>query len=315
VLDGAIDRLARVEVSAKTGGGQVMVNNPLYRLLDVRLDAARLDATFALDWFAHYALSYDLLESELLDALRGQLAQEGSAPPGLALPMRDRLLGDVDAVASLSRRLCAGGQLALFAIARPASWNRKEDFLLVVQQRSDRVVNVHGGLAVIPKGFHQHTVSARDEVYIGATLYRELEEELFGRAEFDASPGQGAVGLNLYTLDRLSVPMRWLAERNAITAECVAFGLNLVTGNYEFANILCIQDEEFWTRHGGSCMPNWEAAGVQTYSSSDAAGLGALVHDGRWTNEGLFALLEGLRSLARRFPDRVELPPWEMLVG
>jgi hypothetical protein len=301
-------------MSAKTGAGRVIVNNPIYRLLDVRLDAARLDATFALDWFAHYALSYDLLESEVLDALRGQLAQGNSAPPGLALPMRDRLLGDADAVASLSRRLCAGGQLALFAIARPASWNRVADFLLVVQQRSDRVLNVHGGLAVIPKGFHQHAVSARDEVYIGATLYRELEEELFGRAEFDASPGRGAVGLNPYTLDRLSEPMRWLAERDAVTAECVAFGLNLVTGNYEFANLLCIHDDDFWTRHGGSCLPNWEAEDVQTYSSSDAAGLAELVHDDRWTNEGLFALLEGLSSLARRFPERVELPRWEMLI-
>jgi len=38
---------------------------------------------------------------------------------------------------------------------------------------------------VIPKGFHQPMTDFRADARIGATLRRELEEELFGRADTD----------------------------------------------------------------------------------------------------------------------------------
>lgn len=307
VLVEALERLAAVEIGARQGTGPLIVNRPLYRLLNVSISDTRLEATFGVDRFASYALTYDLLESELLRAIAGD-HRCAAGPSKSTMPLRDQILGNVSTVADVSHRLCVGGPVCLLAIARPARWDRRPDFLLVVQQRSDRVLNVHRRLAVIPKAFHQHLVSARDEVSLGSTVYRELEEELFGRADVDELAGRRQPGLDPYHLERLSAPMRWLTERSAVEAECVAFGLNLLTGNYEFAVLITVSDEEFWARYGGACLPNWESVEIQAYSSADAASLRRLIDDDRWTSEGLFALTEGLRRLAEISPERVSLP-------
>lgn len=218
--------------------------------------------------------------------------------------------------ASRSDRLCAGGHACLFAIARPARRSHPADFLFVVQRRSRRVLNGASALSVLPKSFHQHTVSASDEVHLGTTVYRELEEELFGRQEFEEggdSGGRGPLGLNPYHADRLTAPMRWLVEHGACTVECVGAGLNLINGNYEFATLVTVHDEEFWARFSGACLPNWEAADVQTYSTAESDQLQELMADERWTNEGLFALIEGLLRLAELWPDRVQLPHMEVV--
>jgi hypothetical protein len=106
--------------------------------------------------------------------------------------------------------------------------------------------------------------------------------------------------------------MRWLAERGAYTAECAGFGINLSTGEFWFACLASVPDEEFWEEHGGACLPNWEASDVQTYSTAESGRLQELITDERWTSEGLFAFLEGLRRLADRFPERVSLPDLEV---
>ena len=81
----------------------------------------------------------------------------------------------------VSTRLYARGALALTAIARPADPFRGEaDFLLLVQERSGHVLNANRRLAVIPEGFHQPLADVRADAQIGATLRREIEEELFG---------------------------------------------------------------------------------------------------------------------------------------
>ena len=51
--------------------------------------------------------------------------------------------------------------------------------------------------------------------------------------------------------------------------ECTGFGVNLVSGNYEFASLVVIEDEEFWPRYGGDVEANWESAGLRLYSSLD----------------------------------------------
>jgi hypothetical protein len=85
------------------------------------------------------------------------------------------------------RRLCAGGPLALFAVARPASAYRGPvDYLLLVQERSGHVLNATRRLAVISKGFHQPMTDWAD-ARIGSTLRREMEEELFGREDVDCT--------------------------------------------------------------------------------------------------------------------------------
>lgn len=51
--------------------------------------------------------------------------------------------------------------------------------------------------------------------------------------------------------------------------ECTGFGLNLVSGNYEFASVIIIDDEEFWLRFGGHIEANWESNCLRQYSSMD----------------------------------------------
>lgn len=90
--------------------------------------------------------------------------------------------------------------------------------------------------------------------------------------------------------------------------ECTGFGLNLVSGNFEFACLIVIEDEEWWGRFGGSIEANWESAGLRCYSSLDHDLLARLCQDPSWSNEGLFALLQGFRRLAARGGHRVNLP-------
>jgi transcriptional regulator with XRE-family HTH domain len=288
----AIARLAGVEVTQT-----VMMNNPLYRLLEVDIGPQRLAATVTLADFAGYALTVDLLESELVDAI----ATNGSARHGQT-PLRDLYLPSTTAATTFDQRECVGGPATLLAIARPARGSRPADFVLLIQERSARVVNVAGKLAVIPKAFHQPISDPLDEADLLSTLERELEEELLGRRDLELLDQDSRRRADpLHELHR-SEPMAWLAERqgsDGYHAECTAFGINLVTGNYEFACLIVISDEDWWRQFGHLVEANWEASRVHRYSSRDTEGLAALVADPRWSNEGLFAFLEGLRRLAQ----------------
>ena len=97
-------------------------------------------------------------------------------------------------------------------------------------------------------------------------------------------------------------------DADSWTAECTGFGVNLASGNYEFASLIAIHDEQWWADHGGDLCGNWETDGVRRYSSRDYDGLAHLITDDRWSNEGLFAFLQGLRRLAEIAPDRVTVP-------
>ncbi len=86
----------------------------------------------------------------------------------------------------MAGRLYAGRALALCAFARPADpYRGPADYALLVQERSGNLVNATRQLAVIPKGFHQPLSDFRGDAKIGATLRREMEEELFGRQDID----------------------------------------------------------------------------------------------------------------------------------
>ncbi|GAA3629344.1 hypothetical protein GCM10022267_14920 [Lentzea roselyniae] len=289
--------------------GVRFANLPLYRLWSVDIGHGRVRGHVGVVPFAEYALTADLLERELTDAVgTGSLARR--------TPLRDKHLPSLGAIHDLSGRVCAGGVLALCAIARPHDQVRgSADYALLVQERSDQVLNAAGRLAVIPKGFHQPLTDVRAEAAVGATLRRELEEELFGRHDVDATSGDVRSAAPMHP-SRRSEPMKWLAEVPArLRMECTGFGLNLVSGNYEFASLVVIEDEEFWHRFGGQVEANWEASGLRLYSSLDSDLVAELISLEAWSNEGLFALLQGLRRLREIGGDRVSLPPVEWRLG
>ncbi|SDZ24421.1 DNA-binding transcriptional regulator, XRE-family HTH domain [Amycolatopsis xylanica] len=304
-----VDEGAAVRRLAEAAADGVRIADvPIYRLVQLEAGPSSIAGKVGLAPFVEYALTADLLERELTDRLAaGKQLRAGS------VPLRDRYLPDLAAVLDPSGRLCAGGVLALTAIARPADPNRGgPDYLLLVQERSGRVVNAPGRLAVIPKAFHRPLADQRADARIGATLRRELEKELFGRADVDNTAG-GLRAADPMHPSRLSAPMRWLTEEpGRLRMECTGFGFNLVSGNYEFASVVVVDDEEFWPRFGGSIEANWEADGLRSYSTLDGDLIAELVADEAWTNEGLFALLQGLRRLSEIGGDRVKIPTVEL---
>ena len=288
-----------------------MVNAPIYSLTEVALPAGRITGSVAVAGFFDYALTLDLLEPELGDAL----ATGGPVTPG-SLPLRDRYLPDVPAVLDLDRRMCAGGPPALTAIARPPGRGRpRPDFLVLVQERSGRVLNAARRLAVIPKSFHGPLVDYGEDAQIHRSVEREMEEELFGREDVDNVLSSQRRADPMHR-SRLSAPMGWLVDHlddGSWHMECTGFGFNLLTGNYEFASLVVIADPSWWTAYGGHIEANWESAGLRRYSTLDRAALTALVLDPAWSDEGLFALLQGLRRLSQIGGDRTDLPAidWE----
>ncbi len=296
-----IQRLAEIAVSDSRA-----TEGALYRLLEIGPETAAAGSV-GLALFVEYALTMDLLEGELLDAVAaGPIGSE-------SLVLRRRYLPDTASILDIRSRLCVGGVLALCAIARPADpYRGPADYALLVQERSDRVLNAAGRLAVIPKGFHQPLTDAGAEAHIEATLLRELEEELFGRAEVDSTRAKRRVLAPMHP-SRLSEPLRWLLDSGRLRMECTGFGLNLVSGNYEFACLVVIEDEEFWTRYGGVIEANWESSQLRQYSSLDCDLLTELIEDEAWSNEGLFALLQGIRRLAEIGGHRVRLPTVNVL--
>lgn len=291
--EAALKRLAAVETTET-----VMVNDLLYRLVLVDIGSSRMAVDFALADFAAYTLTNDLLEEELIDAVLSERA---------GMPLRDLYLPSLDAVFDVGGRLCVGGPACLTAIARPEG-----DYALLVQQRSSRVLNVAGRLSVIPKAFHQPIVDAVDEARISATVARELEEELLGRLDLEQiAPATRRLASPFHELN-LSEPMAWLRANPAEwRLECTGFGINLVTGNYEFACLVIIEDPSWWQLHGHRVEANWETVRLRCISSRDTDSLARLVTDPNWSNEGLFALLEGLRRLAELGNDRVAIPTVE----
>jgi hypothetical protein len=230
----------------------------------------------------------------------GRLQPDGADRP---LPLRDAHLPSVLHALDVERRVCAGGPVALLAAARPAGamGRRQADYALLVQERSPRVLNAVGKLAVIPKAFHQPTVEPAAEAELSTSLQRELEEELLGREELGSLFGRDFRKVDPLHAGLRSPPLRWLLERrdsDSYRMECVGFGINPLSGNYEFACLILIDDEEWWGRFGSLIEANWEIERVRLYSSRDTGGLRDLMLDPRWSSEGLFAFSQGLRRLA-----------------
>lgn len=314
------DRISFDDVAAKHAASRLVdmaarevriADLPLYELTSVDVSENGIAGSISLTSFLKYALTTDLVEGELIDAVAdGSMIEPGT------LPLRDMYLPKISSILDIESRSCVGGALALFAIARPADRYRgPADYLLLIQERAGHVLNTTGRLAVVPKGFHQPLSDHRAGAPISATLRRELEEELFGRNDVDNTLGERRIADPMHP-NRLSEPMRWLtADQGRLRLECTGFGFNLVNGNYEFASLMVIDDEEFWIRYGDRIEANWESIGLRQYSSLDRRFIMELIADESWSNEGLFALLQGLRRLGQVGGSRVDLPKveWDLV--
>lgn len=293
--EAALGRLASVETT-----GTVVVNNALYDLNGIEISADRLAARLGTSDFAAYALTADLLEQELLE----HLASGNRALRQVAMPLRDAWLPGIDAALDIGARLCVGGPVCLLAIAED------DHYRMLIQERSTRVLNATGMLSVIPKAFHQPVHDLLGDAALSATIERELEEELFGRTDLDQLAAETHRRIAPLHPEAASVPMRWLHNhRGAWRMECTGFGINLVSGNYEFACLVVVHDPEWWQRFGHLLEANWEAERVHSLASTDGDGIVHLVADPRWSNEGLFAFTEGLRRLAEIDPTKVAVAP------
>jgi transcriptional regulator with XRE-family HTH domain len=297
-LDAAVHRLADAELN-----GTVMMNNPLYRLLSVDIDGGRLGAEFSTAEFAEHAMTSELIEGELIDSLSAGHEDR---------PLRDLYLPTIGSAFELAGRTCVGGAVSLLAVARNRP-DGQRDYVLLAQERSAVVLNLAGKLAVVPKGFHQPTGEPADEVRLSTTLRREFEEELLGREDLEQIAATGRQAVDLLHPGQLTDPMAWLLDQpGAFRVETTGFGFNMVTGNYEFACLIVIDDPTWWDQYGHLLATNWEAERVHRYSTLDTEGLVALVADPRWGNESLFALLQGLRRLTQLDHDgRTAIPPVE----
>jgi transcriptional regulator with XRE-family HTH domain len=296
-LSSAVRRLAAAELS-----DTVMVNNPLYRLLDYTVGQHDLSATVTTVDFAAYALTTDMLGDELVDAI---------AAGGSPLRLRAIHLPDIATTLDLARRPCVGGLNALVAAARNPRQGRPADYVLFVQERSSTVLNLPGALAVIPKAFHQPTGEAAEEAPLSVTLLRELEEELLGRVDLEQLTEEAYRHVDPLHAMQTSEPLLWLLDRrDAFRTECTGFGFNLVTGSYDLPCLVVIDDPAWWDTFGHLVAANWESMRIRRYSSQDTAGLAALINDPHWSNEGLFGLLQGLLRLGDiGEPARLVLPP------
>ncbi|MCX5048249.1 hypothetical protein [Streptomyces sp. NBC_00474] len=289
--------------------GSQIVNSEIYALTSLDIQPGVMSGSVGVIDFVEFALTLNLLEGELMRSI----ATQGIDRP-LAMPIRDELLPDVPTVLDFAGRICAGGALALTAIARPRGRGHDPDYLLLIQERSGSVLNANRRLAVIPKAFHGPLADYGEDARFSATLEREMEEELFGRTDVDSTVGDQLHADPMHP-SLLSDPMRWLMDRQGSDAwrmESTAVGINLVSGNYEFASLIVIDDEEWWVKYGGQVRANWESSGLHRYSSLDTVRLESLALDPRWSNEGFFAFTQGCRRLATIGGQRVRMPSIEL---
>ena len=98
--DAAAQRLAETLVA-----GTRFVDMPLYRLTGIRVGKGEIGGSLGITPFASYALTLDLLEGELADALAAGIPPE----PG-SLPLRDRYLPDLASVLGVAGGCAPAGR-------------------------------------------------------------------------------------------------------------------------------------------------------------------------------------------------------------
>ena len=217
------------------------------------------------------------------------------------LPLRCAYLPTAKAFGEVGSRLCAGGIATLFAHAV-----NDEEYLVLLQKRSQKVVNVPGRLSVVPRAFHQPLWDTQAEVSISATVKREFEEELIGRDDVESS--SRFRGSYPYRGDAWTPAMQaFLRYPESWRLECTGLSLNLLNGNYDFGCLFAVMDSllmEQLIDRGYFRTHNWEIAKthpVHVRSDHGSELRRTSVNEG-WAHEALFAFVNGLRRLGQLAP-------------
>lgn len=157
------------------------------------------------------------------------------------LPLRQELLRDGQQLLDFPSRFVVGGPDVLVALARPAPLN---DFALLIQRRSLRVSGDQGLVAVVPMGYHQHSINSEVEVALSHTVFREFYEELCGGVEVIKDTARFLPDWFFHQCPSLG----WFRDnRGGYELVCTAFGISLGPGNAQFAVTLAVPNERFWT--------------------------------------------------------------------
>lgn len=284
---------------------------PIYRLLNVDLSSRLTKSSFAEVDFLHYRFTVGLVVDELVDALSKYdfSVDKVLANANSLLPVRNRVLPDGQSLLNFRERICAGGITMVFAMPRPKPYN---DFIFPIQQRSASVADGQGMLSIIPRGFHESLTDQQKDVAPSISCYREVYEELFGGKEVEKHTER--LRHDWFFGER---QMRWFIDhKESYELICTCFGVDMVSGNYQFGTVLIIHDEEYWDTFGREMEANWEGKERTTriISTKDSAAVEKLIKQGNWTGEGLQTLCEGLFYLKKKYPRRLSLPNIKRIV-
>ena len=278
-------------------------NRPIYCLRSFTPHSPETIAAFSTATYVDYKLELGRLEEETAKALAETSPELALANRASKLPLREKHLRDSKLMAEYGSRLCAGGTNILLAFRTPG----RDDFMFFVKRRSKGVSTGRRIFSLIPSGMHQPTVPANalEESSVAATVYREMDEELFGGKEPEETAKHLAPRLCM-TKPHLA----WFSDNpGAFTLEIVSFGLNLMDGTFEFGVLLAINDESYWQRFRAEILANDEFDDTVTapFYTLDTDRLASIMADPQCADTSRIALVEGVRRLQQLAPGRVGL--------
>lgn len=296
---------ARILAEANARGLRLW-DQPIYRLHDFSLQNDSIVATFSLDQFMRYRLGIGALLDETIQALIDADCNINTILTDRPryLPLREQFLPTSLSIAQFRERMCAGGIHVTMAFQRP---DPHDDYVIPIQRRSRVTSEGQDMISVLPQAFHQPTVDPQHEVNLQESFYREVYEELFGGEE--AVSGLRRLQYDWYKHE--SPQVKWFAEHpNEFRLVLTGFGLNMISGNYEFSLLCVVRSPAYWNEYGHKMITNWEADALSTplISSRDREGIERLILQPQWTGSGLFSFARGLYYLAALEPGKVSLP-------
>jgi hypothetical protein len=291
--------------------GMKLWDSQIYRLVELDLGPSQMKPRFAIDSFLHYRFTDGLLLDEFVNKLLDEdlNIEQVIINSAQLLPQRHRILPNGRSFVDFPARVCTGGPLVVFAMARPKP---DSDYVIPIQKRSKAVADGQEMLSVIPQAYHQHMIDEKKEINVSSSVYREVFEELFEGEEAEKSPRRLKHDWYMHE----SKPMNWLLKhRDAYTLQLVCAGINLHVGSYEFGVLFAIHDPAFWTKYGSKTKANYEAnPGLEGVSSLETSRLRDLFRSPEWASEGLFAFVECMKRLEALDPKKVIAPSFETFV-